>query len=101
MPLGPALVTEIAAVEKSVRFLKISTWVKAGDFISNERILFADLSFFDIFSFNLLTSSAINPLNDINSVVLTEREAEKFFGWIPYIRNLRRFHKIQKPFLHY
>ena len=80
MPVGPALVSEIAAVENSVRFLAIRTWVKAGNFIQNESLLFTDPAFFDIFSFNLIKASTDNPLKDINSVVLTEREAEKIFG---------------------
>lgn len=80
IPTGPALVREIAAVGSATRFLQISTWVKAEDFISNEPLLFTDPSFFDIFSFKLITASTVNPLKDINSVILTEKEAEKLFG---------------------
>jgi putative ABC transport system permease protein len=41
---------------------------------------FADPSFFDLFSFEFIKGNPKNALKDINSIVLTEEMAEKYFG---------------------
>ncbi len=44
------------------------------------KVAFADKEFFDIFSFEFVKGSPGNPFPDINSVLITERIAEKYFG---------------------
>jgi len=45
-----------------------------------ENILFADSSFFEIFSFDVIQGDLITALIHPNCIVLTERMANKFFG---------------------
>jgi putative ABC transport system permease protein len=42
--------------------------------------LWADESFFNVFTFRFITGSAFTALRDLNSVVLTEKSALKIFG---------------------
>ena len=51
------------------------------DKIYNEpRFFMADPNFFEIFSFPIIEGNSINPLEDPNSVVITESTAKKYFG---------------------
>ncbi len=57
--------------------------VKRGDRIFHEtdqEFIFADSSFFDVFSFNLLKGDPKSCLRDPRSIVLTEEYAQKYFG---------------------
>jgi putative ABC transport system permease protein len=45
-----------------------------------KNILFADSSFFDIFSYEFLFGSAENILNNPHSIIITENAALKYFG---------------------
>jgi putative ABC transport system permease protein len=47
---------------------------------SNERNLFTDASFFNVFDFPLIKGNATNPFPDNYSIVITETTAKKFFG---------------------
>ena len=44
------------------------------------RVAFADKEFFKLFSYPIIRGSAENPLPDINSLLITERIADKYFG---------------------
>lgn len=46
----------------------------------SERLFYADSSFFELFDFDFLAGNRMTALNEINSVVLTESAAERFFG---------------------
>src|SRR4028118_124903 len=43
-------------------------------------LLFADSTFFDVFSFKLLKGNPANALGQPNTIVLTEEAAKKYFG---------------------
>lgn len=47
---------------------------------SNQNVVFADPSFFKMFDFPLVEGNAAKPFIDNNSVVITKKNAEKFFG---------------------
>ena len=47
---------------------------------SDERNVFADATFFTMFSFPFIKGNAANPFSDNYSVVITETTAKKFFG---------------------
>ncbi len=47
---------------------------------SDERNLFTDVSFFNVFNFPIIKGNATNPFPDNYSVVITETTAKKFFG---------------------
>ena len=82
-PMGPALVKDYPEILAATR-LNINegkTLINIGDkkfFQSN--ILYADSSFFHVFSFKLLSGEKSSALSNFKSVVLTETTAKKFFG---------------------
>ncbi len=50
-----------------------------GDKTFSEKGLYADNNFFNIFTFPLLKTGKKNMLDDLNSIVISERMARKFF----------------------
>jgi putative ABC transport system permease protein len=68
-------------VEGYTRFYRTESLVKYGDKTFKEKnILFAQSSFFDLFSFPLLEGKADSSLLAINHAVITEETARKYFG---------------------
>lgn len=84
-PWGPALVEEFPEVEQFVRLMPpltqclISRMDKDIHFYE-ERFLFADESFFDVFDFELLSGDTRSVLSEPSSVILSQSTAEKYFG---------------------
>ncbi len=78
---GPAFKADIPEIEEYVRVMSgLST-----NFIGDHKplpvnFIYADESFFRIFSFPLLYGSASDALKDLASIVLTEQTALRFFG---------------------
>jgi putative ABC transport system permease protein len=63
------------------RFTRTESLVKFGDKTFKERnILYAQSSFFDFFSFPLVTGNVDSSLLAINHAVITEETARKYFG---------------------
>jgi putative ABC transport system permease protein len=81
-PLAVALKNEIPGVENSVRVARFGAWlVRRGDVRNNEdNIIFADRSFFSVFSFPLLSGNADDVLSKPNSIVLSRSKALTYFG---------------------
>ncbi|MEZ5070128.1 MAG: ABC transporter permease, partial [Bacteroidales bacterium] len=83
-PMAQALLNDYPEVENAVRMRKSGGWlVKKGDrrFMETEEdFAFADSTFFDVFSFNLLRGDPRTCLRDPRSIVLTETYARKYFG---------------------
>lgn len=81
-PLAEALKREIPGVENSVRVARFGAWlVRRGDVRNNEdNIIFADRSFFSLFSFTLLSGNADDVLSKPNSIVLSRSKAFAYFG---------------------
>ncbi len=79
--VGPELKRRIPSVEDYVR-----TYISSGNVIYQnksfveDRILFADPSFFNVFSFQLIQGNEISALDASNKIVLTESMAQKYFG---------------------
>ena len=77
---GPALVSEIPGLKSFVR-LKLTSeelgWSKNK--IKFDEVLFADNSFFQFFSFDLLSGNSLNKLNE-NEIVITKETANILFG---------------------
>lgn len=80
MPLAPALQADIPELEATVRLMEQQMFVRRGDKTFEETILFADPSVLHIFTFPLRQGNAITALSDINSIILTETAAQKYFG---------------------
>lgn len=87
---GPAFKAAVPEVKSFVRILGGDIY---SDVIANNRTihlrpLFVDSNFFDVFSFHLLAGDAATVLTDINSVVVTESTARKFFNTVDVVGKL-------------
>jgi len=80
MPLGPAMQADFPEVEAYVRFWRDRHFVRTGADALEEEILYADPAIFEVFTFPLLRGNPASALNDLNSVVLSEQAARKYFG---------------------
>ena len=68
-------------VKDYTRFTRSEGLVRYGDQIFKEKkILYAQSSFFNVFSFPLVKGTADSSLLAINTAVITERTAGKYFG---------------------
>jgi putative ABC transport system permease protein len=80
-PFAPVIEEEIPEVTHAVRV----TWNMEMIFRLEEKMFYedgfyADSSFFEVFTFPLVAGDPATALNDVNSVVISEELAEKFFG---------------------
>ncbi len=78
--LAPALVDQIPDIEYATRYDWMSAaLVSSGSDTSFESVTAVDPSFFSVFTFPLIKGDASSALNDINSIVLAEDVANRFF----------------------
>ncbi len=80
-PLAEALTTHLAEVELSCRtsWGNYSTLLKHGNKSFFQQGLYADSTFFQVFSFRILEGSKHLPLPDSYSVALSKTVADKYF----------------------
>lgn len=79
--VGPEFKRKFPVVEEYVRTFISSSVVKYGDKVFSEpKILFADDSFFKVFSFKLINGNAVTALNAPGKIVITQSTAKKYFG---------------------
>ena len=81
-PTGEAMVRDMPEVLKSVRINKFSQTVffsTENDRFYEEGMIFADSTFFDVFTFEMLQGNPETALDEPNSIVLTEKIAKKHF----------------------
>ncbi len=79
--VGKEIKNAFPEVEEYTRFSRTESLVKYGDKTFKEKnILYAQSSFFDLFSFPLLIGKADSSLLAINHAVITEETARKYFG---------------------
>jgi putative ABC transport system permease protein len=81
-PTGEAMVRDMPEVLKSVRLQRMSQTV----FFSTENakfyetgMLFADSTFFDVFTFDMIQGNPETALDEPNSLVITDKMAKKYF----------------------
>lgn len=82
-PWAPLLKKDYPAIENYVRLLKDEKNVvgqPGGQHYNEAELLYADSTFFDVFSFGLVRGEPKRALDGPNSVVLTEDAARKYFG---------------------
>lgn len=81
-PLAPVLRQDYPEVKSYVRLEGPSTWtVKKGQQqVQEKRVVRTDPTLFDVFTLPLLEGNPGTALREINSVVLTESMAKKYFG---------------------
>ena len=77
---GPDFKKQIPEIEDYVRIKDAEYTVKNGNDVFNQEALCVDDNFFSIFSFPLIQGDSKTALKNINSLVLSEDEAEKYFG---------------------
>ena len=82
VPLGNKLQEFIPEISRIVRINKLSKKLVSTDSkkFYEERIILADPSIFDMFSFDLIAGDKKTVLNDPWLIVLTEQTAQKYFG---------------------
>ena len=83
-PMAAALLADYPEVEQVVRIRQLGGWlVRNGDRVFTETeqdFMFADSTFFDVFSFSLLKGDPKSCLKEPRSIVLSEEYALKYFG---------------------
>jgi putative ABC transport system permease protein len=86
-PQGPAFKEAVPEISAYTRILggDIKGDVIGNDKTLNLQMLFADESFFSLFSFPILRGDKATALNDISSAVITESVARKFFNSIDVV----------------
>ena len=77
--LGPALRNDFAQVEQMVRVARHAARVYHQSNRFDESVSFADIDFFDLFTFPLKEGS-VSALASPNAVILSEEMAIKYFG---------------------
>ena len=78
-PLGEMLKQDFAQIKKVCHVEDRSAVVKYEDNVFNERIRYTDPEFLEMFTFPLKWGSAAS-LKDVNSIILNEDMAVKYFG---------------------
>lgn len=78
--LGPALSQNMPEVEDAVRIVRWAGILSYGEVRFDERIFFADPSFFNIFTFPLAKGDETTAFSEPNSMVISRRMAEKYYG---------------------
>jgi putative ABC transport system permease protein len=82
-PMGSTLKKDYPEVEQFARIYASSggRLLKKGDnYINEVSLAFVDSTFFDVFSFSLISGNAKTALNDPNTAVISESAAVKYFG---------------------
>jgi putative ABC transport system permease protein len=79
--VGPQFSRSFPDIEAFVRTFKFGRVVSNGEKVFDEKnILYADSSFFNIFSFSLVRGNPLTALNAPYQIVLTKKMALKYFG---------------------
>jgi len=79
--IGQLAYEKIPAIENFCRCKREGQFIQANEEIyKEERTLFADSSFFDIFSYNILSGNKARFLREPNEVIITSSVAIKYFG---------------------
>ncbi|MCG8608082.1 ABC transporter permease, partial [bacterium] len=79
-PMAGAMEQSFPDVIRAVRVETSTDNVRLGDRNFTERYHLVDSDFFEMFSFGLVRGNPATALRDLNSIVLSEQMAEKFFG---------------------
>lgn len=77
---GPSFKKQLPEVEEFVRLQGTNFVVKNKSEVVDQSAIFADESFFSIFSFPFVHGDPNTALKDIHSLVLSETAAKKYFG---------------------
>ena len=82
-PMGATLKRDYPQVEQFTRIYASEgrKLIKKGnEFVTEPHIAYVDSTFFDVFSFPLITGNPKTALNDPNTAVISQTGAKKYFG---------------------
>ncbi|WP_262694361.1 ABC transporter permease [Kordiimonas aquimaris] len=79
-PLAPKMADEISEVETAVRVGNRLWTVEHGDFLNYENVTVADADFLKIFPVEFVEGNAENAFRSLNSTILSQSMAVKYFG---------------------
>ncbi len=77
---GPRFTQNIPGIKSFVRVQSGQITIKMGTEVKDQDILYVDSSFFDIFSFPLVSGNGHTCLKDPSAIILSEDAAKKQFG---------------------
>ena len=81
IPLLPTLKDDYVNIEGGTRLFDQDVWIQTTDNKKfKEDVTFADPSVLSVFTFPLKSGDAATALNNKNSIVISEKIAEKYFG---------------------
>lgn len=78
--LKPTWEAEFPEIDQITRTINQSYIFKLSDQFVEEKVLIVDPEFFDIFSFTLKSGIKTEVLNELYSMVISQKMAEKYFG---------------------
>jgi putative ABC transport system permease protein len=85
-PVAEALINNYPEIEKTVRLVGSSERFQKGDeLVLEDRVIYSDPAIFDIFSLPMIDGDPKYALKDPNSIVITEKTANKYFNSIHVI----------------
>ena len=80
-PLAPALAESFPTqMQHVVRIFNTSRTFQYGDHSFQERVIYVDPGFWDVFSFPLIKGDPATVLNRKDTIIISETVAQKFFG---------------------
>lgn len=81
-PAGPTFMSQIPEINQVLRFRQTGDWIVKYEenVFTEDNLVYADASFFDVFSIQLLNGSTTEVLNAPKKMVLSETMAKKYFG---------------------
>ncbi len=80
-PLARRMQENIPEVESTTRMIHNDLVINhGGEVFKEEKVFFADSTFFDVFSFKMLEGDREKALTEKNSMVMTRKIAVKYFG---------------------
>ncbi|MCX2574808.1 ABC transporter permease [Pedobacter sandarakinus] len=98
LPLAPAMrndfseLEQVAAIQQSEGIIKVNATSGKSEIKDSETVYYAEPSFFKIFNYSWLAGDLKSALTSPNTVVLTEKLANKYFGnWNKAIGNTLNF----------
>ncbi|MEW7289337.1 ABC transporter permease [Aquimarina sp. 2304DJ70-9] len=81
-PVGKTLASEFPEVLQTTRIRNIGNQKVSyqNTTYRNSRLAHVDPNFFEIFTLPVIKGNAVSPLKEPNTIVLTRKEAERYFG---------------------
>ena len=80
LPMLPELKKTYPGIVEGVRMFDWDNWVRRGNRKFQENVTYADASIFRVFDFKLLKGNPDQVFSEKNSVVITDKIAQKYFG---------------------